>query len=217
MPSIFTLSVSDTGTGMSDEIKTRLFEPFFTTKPAGKGTGLGLVTCQTIVRQSGGYIEVDSELGRGTTFRIYFPKMGHAGESTPEVTPKRSSTPRGNETLLIVEDEPSVRLLAQGVLKNLGYDVLVALNGQDALRVSREHEGPRISLVVADLVMPRMGGMAMGEWLRTLDPDLKILFTSGYTEDAIAAAGASSEGIEFLPKPYTPVALARKVRELLDS
>jgi CheY-like chemotaxis protein len=125
--------------------------------------------------------------------------------------------PRGAETLLIVEDEPAVRLLAQGVLKSLGYDVLVALNGHDALRVTREHTGPPISLVIADIVMPRMGGQALAKWLRSLDPDLKILFTSGYSEEALGAGDTPQTGIDFLPKPYTPVALARKVRELLDS
>ena len=160
---------------------------------------------------------MDSEIDRGTTFRIYFPKMGQPGEVEPEAAPKLNPAPRGTETLLVVEDEPAVRLLAQGVLKTLGYDVLVALNGQDALRVAREHEGPRIALVIADIVMPRMGGKAMAEWLRSMNPELKILFTSGYTEDALAAAGTSSSGIDFLPKPYAPIALARKVRELLDS
>jgi signal transduction histidine kinase len=212
-----TLSVSDSGTGISDEVKARLFEPFFTTKPAGKGTGLGLATCHTIVKQSGGHIEVDSEMGRGTTFRVYFPRMGQPSSTAPARAPSSAPAPRGTETLLIVEDEPSVRLLAQGVLKSLGYDVLVALHGLDALRVSREHQGPRIGLVIADLIMPRMGGAELAEWLRSLDPRLKILFTSGYTENTIAAAGMSSTGIDFLPKPYTPLALARKVREMLDS
>jgi two-component system cell cycle sensor histidine kinase/response regulator CckA len=212
-----TLSVADTGTGMSNAVKARLFEPFFTTKPAGKGTGLGLATCQTIVRQTGGYIEVDSELGRGSTFRVYFPRMGQPASAKPESAPANGPAPRGTETLLIVEDEPSVRMLAEGVLQSLGYNVLVALHGLDALRITREHQGPRIALVIADVVMPRMGGAELGDWLRSLDPDLKIIFSSGYTEDAISAAGMSSTGIDFLPKPYTPLALARKVREMLDS
>jgi two-component system cell cycle sensor histidine kinase/response regulator CckA len=213
-----TLSVTDTGTGMSAAVKARLFEPFFTTKPAGKGTGLGLATCQTIIRQTGGYIEVDSELGRGSTFRIYFPRMGNNVPVTPEaVAAANGPAPRGTETLLIVEDEPSVRMLAQGVLQSLGYDVLVALHGLDALRITREHQGPRIALVIADVVMPRMGGAELADWLRSLDPNLKIIFSSGYTEEAISAQGMSSTGIDFLPKPYTPVALARKVREMLDS
>jgi two-component system cell cycle sensor histidine kinase/response regulator CckA len=212
-----TLSVSDTGTGMSNAVKARLFEPFFTTKPAGKGTGLGLATCQTIIRQTGGYIEVDSELGRGSTFRVYFPKMGQHIGAKPQSVPDSGPAPRGTETLLIVEDEPSVRMLAQGVLQSLGYDVLVALHGLDALRITREHQGPRIALVIADIVMPRMGGAELADWLRSLDPHLKIIFSSGYTEDAISAAGMSSTGVDFLPKPYTPLALARKVREMLDS
>jgi two-component system cell cycle sensor histidine kinase/response regulator CckA len=211
------LSVSDTGMGMSAEVKARLFEPFFTTKPVGKGTGLGLVTCQTIVRQSGGHIEVDSELARGTTFRIYFPVAGLPGEALPEAAPQANHAPRGTETLLIVEDEPAVRLLAQSVLKALGYDVLIALNGHDALRVTREHQGPRIALVIADVVMPRMGGADLAEWLRSLDPHLKILFTSGYTHEPLTFLGDASNGINFLPKPYAPVALARKVREMLDT
>jgi signal transduction histidine kinase len=212
-----TLSVSDTGTGMTDEVKARLFEPFFTTKPAGKGTGLGLATCRTIVQQSGGYIEVDSVLARGTTFRIYFPTADQAGQSAPEASAQTALPPRGTETLLIVEDEPSVRLLAQNVLKAQGYDVLIALNGHDALRVAREHQGPRISLVISDVVMPRMSGTDLAEWLRSLDPHLKILFTSGYNQEPLDAAGIFAAGIDFLPKPYTPVALARKVREMLDS
>jgi two-component system cell cycle sensor histidine kinase/response regulator CckA len=205
-----TLSVSDTGTGMSNAVKARLFEPFFTTKPAGKGTGLGLATCQTIIRQTGGYIEVDSELGRGSTFRVYFPKMGQHIGAKPQSVPDSGPAPRGTETLLIVEDEPSVRMLAQGVLQSLGYDVLVALHGLDALRITREHQGPRIALVIADIVMPRMGGAELADWLRSLDPHLKIIFSSGYTEDAISAAGMSSTGVDFLPKPYTPLALLAK-------
>jgi two-component system, cell cycle sensor histidine kinase and response regulator CckA len=212
-----TLSVSDTGMGMSDAVKARLFEPFFTTKPAGKGTGLGLATCHTIIRQTGGYIEVDSELGRGSTFRVYFPRMGQPAPAAAESASSNGPAPRGTETLLIVEDEPSVRLLAQGVLQSLGYDVLVALHGLDALRITREHQGPRIALVIADVIMPRMGGAELADWLRSLDPNLKIIFSSGYTEDAIAASGMSSNGIDFLPKPYSPLALARKVREMLDS
>jgi signal transduction histidine kinase len=212
-----TLSVSDTGSGMTELVKARLFEPFFTTKPPGKGTGLGLATVETIVRQSGGYIEVESELKHGTTFQIYFPRKGEPNAAAPQSAPSSGIAPRGTETVLIVEDEPAVRLLAQGVLKTLGYDVLVALHGLDALRVAREHQGPRIALVIADVVMPRMGGAELAEWLRSLEPGLKILFSSGYPDDALASAGMSSTGIDFLPKPYTPLALARKVREMLDS
>jgi two-component system cell cycle sensor histidine kinase/response regulator CckA len=210
------LSVSDTGTGMTDEVKARLFEVFFTTKPAGKGTGLGLATCQTIVKQCCGHIVVESALGKGTTFKIYFPRVDQAPAIAvgPVIT---GPLPRGTETLLIVEDEPSVRHLARGVLEAQGYKVLSASNGQDALRVAREHKEPPIRLVVTDVIMPLMGGKVMAEWLKTTYPDLKILFTSGYTDDAIAHHGVLETGIAFLSKPYTPAMLARKVRAMLDN
>ena len=210
------LSVSDTGTGMTDEVKARLFEAFFTTKPKGKGTGLGLATCQTIVQQSGGHIGVDSEVGKGTTFKIYFPRV----EQPLDVAARLLQTgplPRGTETLLVVEDEPAVRHLARDVLEAQGYEVLRAANGQHALHVAREHKGSPIRLVITDVIMPRMGGKVMAEWLKATYPDLKILFTSGYTDDAIARHGVLEPGVEFLPKPYTPATLARKVREMLDT
>jgi two-component system cell cycle sensor histidine kinase/response regulator CckA len=209
------LSVSDTGTGMTDEVKALLFEAFFTTKPLGKGTGLGLATCQTIVHQSGGHIGVNTEVGKGTTFKIYFPRVAQP----LDVAARPIGTgplPRGTETLLVVEDEPSVRHLARSVLDNLGYEVLSASNGQDALHVAREHKGSPIRLVVTDVIMPLMGGKVMAEWLQATFPDLKILFTSGYTDDAISHHGVLETGVEFLAKPYTPAILARKVRQLLD-
>jgi two-component system cell cycle sensor histidine kinase/response regulator CckA len=209
------LSVSDTGTGMTDEVKALLFEAFFTTKPMGKGTGLGLATCRTIVHQSGGHIAVYSEVGRGTTFKIYFPRVIEACDVA--VKPIQTGPlPRGTETLMVVEDEPSVRHLAQGILEKQGYHVLSATNGQDALHVAREYEGSPIRLVVTDVIMPLMGGKVMAEWLKTTFPDLKILFTSGYTDETITRHGVLETGVEFLPKPYTPGGLARKVRELLD-
>jgi signal transduction histidine kinase len=210
------VSVCDNGLGMTDEVKSRLFEAFFTTKVAGKGTGLGLVTCHTVVRQSGGHIDVSSELGHGTTFKVYFPRIGQSNPAATRPPPERSELKRGTETLLVVEDEPSLRHLAQGVLSAQGYQVLTAPNGQDALRVADEHRGEPISLVVTDVIMPRMGGRAMAEWLQTSSPDLKVLFTSGYTGDAVSHDGELDEGIQFLPKPYTATSLARKVRELLD-
>jgi signal transduction histidine kinase len=209
------LSVSDTGTGMTDEVKKRLFEAFFTTKPLGKGTGLGLATCQTIVQQCGGQIEVQSELGKGTTFTIYFPRV----EQPIIIAAKHAETgllPRGTETLLLVEDESSVRHLACSILGSQGYNVLHANNGQDALHVAREHKGSPIRLVVTDVIMPQMGGKVMAEWLKTTYPDLRILFTSGYTDDAIARHGVLETGVAFLSKPYTPAMLARKVRSMLD-
>ena len=210
------LSVGDTGTGMTDEVKARLFEPFFTTKPIGKGTGLGLATCQTIVQQCGGHIDVDSEIGKGTTFKIYFPRVEQPlGVATRPI--QTEPLPRGTETVLVVEDEPSVRHLAAGILKTQGYEVLTASTGQDALQVVQEHKGSPIQLVVTDVIMPLMGGKVMAEWLKTTYPELKILFTSGYTDDAIARHGVLEMGVEYLPKPYKPAILARKVREMLDA
>jgi two-component system cell cycle sensor histidine kinase/response regulator CckA len=209
------LSVSDTGTGMSDEVKARLFEPFFTTKPKGKGTGLGLTTCQNIVQLSGGHIGVYSEIGKGTTFKVYLLRVDQPLDiSTKSVA--TSPLPRGTETLLLVEDDPSVRHLAYTVLEAQGYKVLRANNGQDALRMAREHKGPPIRLVVTDVIMPLMDGKVMAGWLQTTYPDLKILFTSGYTDDAISHHGMLEKGVAFLSKPYTPVILARKIRAMLD-
>jgi len=211
------LSVADTGTGMTGEVRAQIFNAFFTTKPQGKGTGLGLVTCQTIVRQSGGHIDIESEVGKGTTFKVYFPQIGAQAATVASFAPKPEQALRGTETILVVEDEPSLRHLAEGLLKARGYEVLTAPNGQDALRVAREHKGPPIALVISDVIMPRMGGKVMAEWLKISYPGLKVLFTSGYTEDAIAQGGVLEKGIEFLAKPYTAETLARKVREFLDA
>ncbi|HTB62199.1 MAG TPA: response regulator [Opitutales bacterium] len=210
------LSVCDTGTGMTDEVKARLFEAFFTTKPLGKGTGLGLATCHTIVKQLGGHIGVASELGLGTTFQIYFPRVEQPLDSTSRPS-HDGPLPRGTETLLVVEDEPTVRQLACEVLQTQGYEVISASNGQDALHVTSAHKGSPIRLVVSDIIMPLMGGKVMAENLKTVFPNLKILFTSGYTDDTIIAHGVYKTGVEFLPKPYTPAVLVRKVREMLDA
>ena len=209
------LTVSDTGTGMTPEVKARMFEALFTTKPAGKGTGLGLATCQTIIQQSGGHIKVDSEIGKGTTFRIYFPRVDKPVDvvAGPNLT---GPIPRGTETLLLVEDEVAVRHLAWQVFESLGYQVLRANNGQDALNLVCEHQGAPVRLVITDVIMPRMGGKVMAEWLKATYPDIKILFTSGYTDDALAQEGVLGSGVAFLAKPYTSAALARKVREMLD-
>jgi two-component system, cell cycle sensor histidine kinase and response regulator CckA len=210
------LSVSDTGTGMTEEVKKRLFEAFFTTKPLGKGTGLGLATCQTIVQQCCGHIEVQSELGKGTTFKIYFPRV----EQPPDISTnsvKPGPLARGTETLLLVEDDPSLRHLACSILEAHGYKVLRADNGQNALRVANEHKGSPIRLVITDVIMPQMGGKVMSEWLKAVYPDLKILFTSGYTDDALAQYDVLEIGFAFLPKPYTPATLVCKVRAILDN
>lgn len=209
------LSVTDTGTGMTEEVKAHLFEAFFTTKPAGKGTGLGLATCQTIIQQSVGHISVSSELGKGSTFKIFFPRVDQPLSSDTKVF-HAGPVPRGTETLLVVEDDPSVRHLARGMLEAQGYTVLSASNGQDGLHVAREHKGSPIRLVITDVIMPLMNGNVMAEWLKATYPGLKILFTSGYTDDAIAHHGVLEAGTQFLAKPYTPATLARKVREMLD-
>jgi two-component system, cell cycle sensor histidine kinase and response regulator CckA len=209
------LSVSDTGTGMTDEVKAHLFETFFTTKPVGEGTGLGLATCQSIVRQCGGHIGVASELGKGTSFNIYFPRVAkpsHGIVEPNQIAPAKG----GTETLLIVEDEASLRNLTRRVLEKQGYTVLLASNGHDGLRIAREHKGAPIALVVTDVIMPSMDGKEMADQLIVDFPHLKILFTSGYTDDALAHHGALNPGVELLLKPHTPDALARRVRALLD-
>jgi len=209
------LRIGDTGSGMTDEVKSHLYEAFFTTKPKGKGTGLGLVTCQTIMRQFRGHIDVVSEVGKGTVFHLYFPLV----EEAPGVVTRRGesgSWPRGTETLLVVEDEPVLRHMAAGILEAQGYTVLRASNGQDGLHVARQHQGPPICLVITDVIMPRMGGKVMAEWLKASYPDIKVLFTSGYTDDTIARHGVLERGVAFVPKPYSTGTLLRKVREMLD-
>lgn len=208
------LAIADTGTGMSEEVKAHLFEPFFTTKPAGKGTGLGLATCFGIVKQNAGHINLYSELGRGTTFKIYFPRVQSALEPA-SVGTQPATVAGGNETVLLVEDEPAVRELAASTLREKGYTVIEAVNGQEGLRVARQHGG-RIDLLLADVVMPVMSGKEMADHLRTSHPDTRVLFTSGYTEEAIGNGGVVRPGIVFLQKPYTTTTLARKVRNVLD-
>jgi signal transduction histidine kinase len=208
------LAIADTGTGMSEEVKAHLFEPFFTTKPSGKGTGLGLATCFGIVKQNTGHINVQSELGSGTTFKIYFPQVQSALEPL-RVRNQPTEVAGGNETVLLVEDEPVVRELAVATLREKGYTVVEAVNGEEGLRLARQHDG-KIDLVLTDVVMPVMGGKEMADALRTSHPDTKVLFTSGYTEDALGHHGVLRPGILFLPKPYMTATLARKVREILD-
>jgi len=209
------LSVSDTGTGMTAEVKAHLFEALFTTKPRGEGTGLGLATCLTIVQQSGGHIGVYSEIGIGTTFKVYLPRIDQPLDAATKAT-QAGLAPHGTETLLVVEDDPGVRALACGILEALGYEVLASSNGAEGLETARQHTGRPISLVLTDVIMPVMGGNVMAEWLRVSNPDLKILFSSGYTDDAISHHGVLQPGIEFIPKPYSRTALACKVRQLLD-
>jgi CheY-like chemotaxis protein len=209
------LAVADTGTGLSEQVKAHLFEPFFTTKPPGKGTGLGLATCFGIVRQSSGHIEVESALGKGTTFKLYFPEIQEAA-APARFIPCATPAARGTETVLLVEDEAIVRELAVTTLRERGYTVIEAGNGEDGLRIARQHEG-KIDLVLTDVVMPVMGGREMADALRGSRPGTKILFTSGYTEDAIGHHGVLRPGIEFLQKPYLSASLVRRVREVLDT
>jgi two-component system, cell cycle sensor histidine kinase and response regulator CckA len=208
------LAVSDTGCGMSEETKTRIFEPFFTTKGLGKGTGLGLATAYGIVKQCGGHIGVYSELGRGATFKIYLPPVKENVSSGQSIHGLRVA-PHGNETILLVEDEAAVRGLTQLALQTHGYTVLEASNGKEALNVCAQHQGP-IHLVMTDVVMPDMGGRQVAERLKADKPEIKVLFLSGYTDDAVVRHGILQSEVAFIQKPFSPVALANKVREVLD-
>jgi two-component system, cell cycle sensor histidine kinase and response regulator CckA len=208
------LAVSDTGTGMDAETRVRIFEPFFTTKEKGRGTGLGLSTVYGIVQQSGGYIWVYSEPGRGTTFKLYFPRVD-APADTP--APAREAvTLTGTETILLAEDDEMLRPLSKGLLERLGYRVLDAEDASRALALARAHPGP-IQLLVADVVMPGASGRELARRLTESRPDTKVLYVSGYTDDAIVHHGMLEAGLNFLQKPFTPAVLARKVREVLDA
>jgi two-component system cell cycle sensor histidine kinase/response regulator CckA len=208
------LAISDTGCGMSDEVKSHLFEPFFTTKPRGEGTGLGLATTYGAIRQSNGHIEVYSEVGKGTTFKIYLPARSETPESlTPPLDPR--SVTGGSETILVVEDDERVRNIATQALLNTGYRVLAASDGEAALAIAGKGSEP-IHLLLTDVVMPGMNGRQLAERLVQVHPETRILFTSGYTENIIAHHGVLDRGIEFLSKPYTLETLTRRVREILD-
>ena len=208
------LAVSDTGSGMDQDTKARLFEPFFTTKEKGKGTGLGLSTVYGIVKQSNGFIWVYSEIRRGSTFKIYLPR--HESRDPEERAEEGSSmSPKGHETILLVEDEELVRVLARDVLRGHGYTVLEARDGADAMGVAVSHRGP-IHLLVTDVVMPNMGGQEVAASLAPLLREMKVLFISGYSDEAIVRHGILSPGTRFLQKPFRLDALLRKVREVLD-
>lgn len=209
------LTVSDTGVGMDGETQTRVFEPFFTTKGPGKGTGLGLATVYGIVKQHEGYIAVQSEPGRGATFRVYLPRADHAAEA-PEGPPVLAASPPGRETILVVEDDEAVRELAREILEERGYTVLTAGHPRDALQISERRTAP-IPLLVTDLVMPEMNGWELADRLTAAQPEMRVLYMSGYTVDGLAAHGALRPGTAWLPKPFTPDDLARKVREVLDA
>jgi len=208
------LSISDTGCGMDEQVRARIFEPFFTTKGPDKGTGLGLATVYGIVKQSGGGIEVWSEPGAGTTFNIYLPRAGEE-LSKSKIFGSYVAPRRGVETILLVEDEDGVRALARVILEKHGYDVLEARNGGEAIFTCQRHAGP-IHLMVTDVVMPNMGGRELAEHLASVRPDMKVLYLSGYTDEAVIEHGVIDGSMHFLQKPFTSNALARKVRSVLD-
>jgi two-component system cell cycle sensor histidine kinase/response regulator CckA len=210
------IEVADTGTGMSKEIQSKIFDPFFTTKPVGQGTGLGLATVYGIVKQSGGFITVDSELGRGTTFKIYLPRRKvDAGEAAPaEAAPAVTRDVTGQDTILLVEDEEAVRSFAARALRMRGYYVLEASGGEEALELVR-NDKTKIDLIITDVVMPNMDGPTMVRHVKALKPDLAVIFMSGYAEEAFRRNDQNSEGIHFLPKPFGLKQLAAKVKEVL--
>jgi CheY-like chemotaxis protein len=208
------LSVSDTGCGMDEATKAHLFEPFFTTKGVGKGTGLGLATVYGIVKQSGGHIEVYSEVGHGTTFKVYLPPVEApvaAGKALADAAP----FPAGHETLLLVEDEDAVRVITRHVLERCGYVVLEAQGGKEALQICHDYDEP-IDLLVTDVVMPHMSGRQLAEQLKRLHPEMKVLYLSGYSGDAVVRHGVLEAEDAFLQKPFSASAVAYRVREVLD-
>jgi CheY-like chemotaxis protein len=209
------LAVTDTGCGMDHPTQARIFEPFYTTKEKGKGTGLGLSTVYGIVKQSGGYIWVYSEPGKGTTFKIYFPRE-HDDATAPTVRPPAAPLrTTGTETIVVVEDEEALRNVATRALTAAGYTVLAAADGEEALRAVARHAGA-IHLLVSDVIMPGMGGATLAQELTARRPELRVLYMSGYTDDAIVRHGVLEAGTHFLAKPFTAPDLTRKVREVLD-
>jgi PAS domain S-box-containing protein len=207
------LAVSDTGSGMDAYTRAHMFEPFFTTKEKGKGTGLGLATVYGVVKQSGGNVWVYSEKGKGTTFKIYLPRVDAPVEPPPKLV--RASPPQGSETILLVEDEEGIRSLVLGILQARGYTVLETGRPLEALAISKKFDGP-IHLLFTDVVMPQMSGREVAAQITSARPSTKVLYMSGYTDNAIAYHGVLDPGVPFLQKPFTPEALAQKVREVLD-
>jgi len=212
------LAVSDTGTGIDERIRAHIFDPFFTTKELGKGTGLGLATVYGIVKQSGGHIWLYSEAGRGTSFKIYLPRV--EGDESPDPAhkpePKRLDVPRGSETVLLVEDDASLRLFVSTVLRECGYRILEAQNGLEALSIAAKYAGS-INILLTDVVMPKMGGRELSAALSSQREGIKMLYMSGYTDDAVVLHELLEARMPYLQKPFTAEVLARKVRELLDS
>jgi CheY-like chemotaxis protein len=209
------LTVTDTGMGMNADTQSHIFEPFFTTKERGKGTGLGLATVYGVVKQTGGFIWVASELGRGTTFEIFFPRVSESAKAIVQDT-GTSGTWTGAETILLVEDDEALRKLILNSLSEAGYAVLEAANGMEALRITRERSG-KIDLLLTDVVMPGMSGTQVADSIVALYPAVKVLYLSGYTDFATGHDEILREGRRLLQKPYTLPNLARAVREALDT
>jgi len=210
------LAITDTGTGFNEKVRARLFEPFFTTKGVGGGVGLGLSTCYGIIKQSGGHISVYSELGHGSSFKIYLPQVEQLIKN-PIPRPILSDLPQGTETILLVEDDPALREMAATLLKRLGYTVLAAADGLEALKIKRPLEAGEVDLLFTDVVMPQMDGKELSERVLALSPHTRILFTSAYTANAVVHQGVLNNAAAILQKPFTPSALARKLREVLDA
>jgi len=209
------ISVTDNGTGMTEEVKQHLFEPFFTTKDEG-GSGLGLAASYGIVRQSGGHICVESELGKGTTVRIFLPKM--AAPPPPSYKkPGANKLATGTETILVLEDDISVRHLSVRVLRSLGYEVLEAANGDDAQQLIGRRNGKEIDLLLTDVVMPQMSGRHFADWMNKTSPGTKVVFISGYMQESLQPADRRDIDTFFLPKPFDPEQLATKIRQALDA
>jgi CheY-like chemotaxis protein len=208
------LTVTDTGCGMDAATRARIFEPFYTTKDKGRGTGLGLSTCHGIIRQSGGFVTVYSEVGLGTVFTVYLPRVDAV--ATAEQLPTRSQELGGDETLLVVEDDEVVRTCVSRMLQDRGYHVLVARDGEEAVAIARRRP-QRIDLVLSDVIMPRSSGPDVVARVLELAPQARALYMSGYSDHAILRNGALRDGLAFLPKPFDRNTLARKVREVLDA
>jgi two-component system cell cycle sensor histidine kinase/response regulator CckA len=209
------MAVSDTGIGMDEETKARIFEPFFTTKEVGKGTGLGLATVYGIVKQSDGFIWVYSEPGTGSTFKIYLPRVDEPAESL-ESAERPARSLHGTETIMVAEDTAAVRAVLRDVLERHGYTVVEAASGREALQLAGRRSGG-IDLLVTDVVMPELSGRDLVRELRAAKPDLKVLYMSGYTDDAVLRQGMLEPGAEFIQKPFRPDDLARRIRDLLDA
>ncbi len=211
------LAITDTGLGMDAEVKSRIFDPFFSTKGTGQGAGLGLATCYGIIKQSGGHIDIYSEQGRGTTVKIYLPLARKAPPVSATPVPVASvDLPRGTETILLVEDDPALLEMSSSFLTRLGYTVLPAANGVEALKLILLQNGKSIDLLFTDVVMPKLDGKALSERVAELYPKARILFTSAYTENAIVHQGVLNPGVSLLQKPFAPSAMAKKVREVLN-